>query len=109
MPRKNKTDQELSWLRNVWEEVAATELKHGATVDIVIRAGATRGVFTVTFLLVRPEVDKGMPGFTYRSMLRYPNGYQTQFLPWLWGRAGRFAEEVAEGDIAVARLEETAG
>jgi len=98
MPRKNKTDRELGWLRNVWEELAAAEMRHGAFIKVIMQPTASRGVFTVRLEIDRPDTPKGLPAFSYHSMVRYPSGDNTEFLAWLWGRADRFADEIALAD-----------
>lgn len=98
MPRKNKTDRELGWLRNVWEELAAAEMRHGAFIRVVMQPTASRGVFTVRIEMERPDTPKGLTAFSYHTMARYPNGDNTEFLAWLWGRSSRFADEIALAD-----------
>jgi hypothetical protein len=102
MPRKSKTDRELGWLRNVWEELAAVELKHGAFARVEMRPTASRSSFVVRVVAERPDTESGYPGWTYATAARYPNGDNTEFLAWLWGRCDRFADEAALSDVAVS-------
>lgn len=105
MTRKNRTDQELGWLRNVWEELAASELKHGSFAVVEIRATASRARFTVKFKMERPDTDAGLPAWSASTVHHYPNGDATQFLPWLWGRASAFADFCDHSDQALAPQE----
>lgn len=101
MPRKSRTDQELGWLRSLWEELAEAELIHGAFCRIELRPMARRGVFTVSFVMERPETEKGFPEWKGTQRHQYPNGQSTAFLSWLWGVSMRFGDYVDVTDIAV--------
>jgi hypothetical protein len=101
MARRNKTDRELGWLRNVWEELAEAEMRHAAFAKVILQPTATRGMFTVRIEIDRPEVPNGFSAFKYHTMVRYPNSYNTEFLAWLWGRSEQFAAEAREHDEAV--------
>lgn len=101
MPRKSKTDRELGWLRNLWEELAAAELRHASFARLILKPTATRGVFHVSLEIDRPDTPDGLPAFRYHTMARYPTGDNTEFLAWAWGRAARFAEEAFLADEAV--------
>jgi hypothetical protein len=92
MPRKSKTDQELGWLRNIWEEMAATELKHGGFMKVELKPTASRARFMVRLVMTRPEGEGDIPGWAGSTRYDYPNAESTMFLPWLWGRANAFAE-----------------
>lgn len=98
MPRRSKFDQELSWLRALWEEMAAAEMVHGCYCSVVLRPTASKGVFTVSIEGVRPEVSNSIPPWQYTTMVRYPNGNATEFLSWLWGRMNRWGDEAALSD-----------
>lgn len=106
MPRKSRTDQELGWLRNVWEELAGIELLHQGRCTIQMVPGASRSVFVVNLQFTRPAVKNGFPEFNYTTQVRYPNGDATQLLPWLWGRCQRFADEVALADLGIPAHQE---
>ena len=105
MPRKSKTDVELGWLRAVWEQAAAMEMTHATYFTITIRPAATRNMFSVVMEMKRPATKNGLGAFAYSTVLRYPNGDNTQFLPWLWGKVERFGDECALADTAVADLQ----
>lgn len=106
MPRKSRTDQELGWLRSLWEEMAQAELVHGAYFRIVVKPSATRGIFTCVFELERPETGSGPPAWKGAQALRYPNGQNTSFLCWLWGSAMRSSDYFDMADDAIREAPE---
>lgn len=98
MARKNKTDRELGWIRNVWEELAAIELKHACTASVELRPQASRGRFYVQFTALREGLDGELHQFKAATKMSYPTAEATEFLAWLWGRADQFAQYVANTD-----------
>lgn len=109
MPRKNKTDRELGWLRNVWEELAAIELRHQCFCTITLNPGAQRSVFYVTLRMERKGAPEGVVDWAYTSKALYPTGDATEFLAWLWWRADRFGDEIALSDPQYAPKEKKRG
>lgn len=100
MPRKSKTDREMSWLGAMWEEIARTELIHAGFTSVTIRPTAMRSRFHVEFEFVRPASTPGLPAYRGKVRLSYPNGDAVDFLSWLWNQARLFSEYVENDDIA---------
>lgn len=109
MPRKSRTDVELGWLKALWDEAALCEQQHGCQVSITVRPMAMKATFNVTVEAVRLGTPKGLNEWSYRTMVRYPNGNDTEFLAWLWGRVHRFADEAALSDVDLERAEQLIG
>lgn len=98
MPRKSKTDQELSWLRNVWEVLAALELQHAGFASVVVKPTAMRSRFYVRFEFARPAAPDGPPPYCGTVTLSYPSSGATEFLPWLWNKSEDFTTYVDNDD-----------
>lgn len=101
MPRRSRADQELNWLRSVWEVLAAAELSHGAFITISIKPTAMRSRFYVKFEMTRPETPGGMPPFHGAVTNSYPSSSATQFLPWLWNMSEQFVAFIDNDDPGV--------
>jgi hypothetical protein len=98
MPRKSSTDQELGWLRSVWEELSSAELKHAGFIYITVRASASRCRFYVKWEIQRPDTPLGLKSYHASQQLNYPCPDATQFLPWLWNMSRRFSEYIDNDD-----------
>jgi len=63
---------------------------------------AMKATFNISIQATRMGSPKGMGEWSYRTMVRYPNGNSTEFLAWLWGRASRFGDEAAMSDVGLS-------
>lgn len=100
--RKNKLDRELGWLRNVWEELAAIELKHACRCTLLINPQASRGRFYVQLEALRETEREELTPWRAVTRISYPTSEATEFLAWLWGRAQQFAEYCDSADAELS-------
>lgn len=84
MARKNKTQQEVSYLRNYWDEVGEMEADYKGVVLMSIERSPRPGVVKIrlSFTPLLGNVENGMGSSMYQA--EFPDAYNTTFAGALW-------------------------
>lgn len=96
MSRPSKTDQEMGYIRDFWNEVRTQEAQHHGIFSTHIYPIARPGVFQIqlSFTPLRGDLENGMG--VSSIVCTYPNAEQSTLAGFLWRKAislGRMVEE----------------
>jgi len=96
MARPSKTDQEMGYVKDFWNEVRTIEAQHHGIVSMNIYPVPRPGVFQIqlSFTPLMGGIENGL-GVT-SIVCSYPNAEQSTLAGFLWRKAislGRMVEE----------------
>lgn len=99
MPRPSKTEQEMGYLRDFWNEVRQAEAEYSGVFEMHVIPVARPGVmqYRMTFTPLMGLLPNGL---TVQALtFLYPNAEQSTYAGFMWRKAitlTRMVEEAAE-------------
>jgi len=103
MSRPSKTEQEMGYLRDFWQEVRVTEAEYHGSFEMTVVPTARPGVmqYRMTFT---PAADRTPEGLGVVALVfGYPNAEQSSFAGFMWRKAITLARMVEEADGILKR------
>lgn len=97
MPRPTKTDQEMGYLRDFWNEVRTMEAEYAGMFSMQVRPAARPGVmvYRMLFTPLMEGLENGLG--TTALEFSYPNVEQSTYAGFMWRKAIALSRQVEEG------------
>jgi len=107
MPRKSKTDQEIGYLRAMWEELDDIEREYGRVLIVSVIKTNQKGVFNFRISATSADDTASEVPRTDTIQQRFPEARTTTLAGFWWSLAQRLNDQVA--NVEEARQAETKG
>lgn len=95
MPRPSKTEQEIGFIKSLWEELRTMEADHHGTVELKLYPSKRPGVLTIRMIFTPSLAGEDFHLGAQALQFEFPGPQQATFAGALWLFAGRLHDQVA--------------